>query len=256
MPPPTPPPDHPHTGDDLFPVRVRRFLPLLAVVVMSVAGVGYLIGLREPVRPARPLPPEDHHAAGVPHAVAYSELPTHPLGPNAHWHPSLADLKYDRPGPFDPVVRTEELRQAALADRAKNRAYDGAPPTIPHPVSTQSANGCLACHGEGLKVGDRVASKMSHAVMTNCTQCHVEQTPTPTDNSFAGLFRSGPGERANPGAPPTIPHHTWMRQDCTSCHGVLTRPGTRTTHPWLTNCTQCHAPSAALDQVDFAGGKR
>lgn len=251
------PPEHHHTGEDLVPTRLRRFIPLLAVVAISVAGVGYLVGLREPVRLDRPPPPEVALASGhVPHAVTYSELPAHPLGPNANWRPSLADLKFDRPGVFDPVVRSDELKQIALKDRAKNRAYDGAPPTIPHPVSVQSAAGCLACHGEGIKVGDRVASKMSHQMMSNCTQCHVEQTATPADTAFAGLFRSGPGERAGPGAPPTIPHHTWMRQDCTSCHGLVTRPGTRTTHPWLTNCTQCHAPGAALDQVEFSGGRK
>ena len=251
------PPEPHHTAEDLVPVRLRRFIPLLAVIGISLAAVGFLAGLREPVRTGQADPATDgHRVAEVPHAVNYSELPSHPLGPNAHWRPSLADLKFDRPGVFDPVARTEEMKLAALADRAKNRAYDGAPPTIPHPVSTPSANGCLACHGEGVKVGDRIASKMSHPLMTNCTQCHVEQTPVPTDTTFIGLFRSGPGERASPGAPPTIPHHTWMRQECTSCHGLVTRPGTRTTHPWLTNCTQCHAPSAALDQVDFAGGRK
>ena len=149
------------------------------------------------------------------------------------------------------------MKLAALADRARNRAYDGAPPTIPHPVEAQSAASCLACHGEGLKVGDRVASKISHAHLTNCTQCHVEQAPvagrrTRSSACTAPGLASGP----SPGAPPTIPHHTWMRENCTSCHGLVTRPGTRTTHPWLTNCTQCHAPSAALDQVNFLGESR
>jgi cytochrome c-type protein NapB len=253
----TPPREHHHTAEDLVPARLRRFIPLMAVVGISLAAVGYLVGLREPARPARAAAVESGHAdAHAPPAVSYSELRSHKLGPNAHWHPSLFDMKSDRPGPFDPVLRSDELKQAALADRAKNRAYDGAPPTIPHPVSVQSAAGCLACHGEGIKVGDRVASKMSHQVMSNCTQCHVEQSTVPADTGFAGLFRSGPGERANPAAPPTIPHRTWLRQDCTSCHGTLTRPGTRTTHPWLTNCTQCHAPNAALDQTDFNGATK
>lgn len=251
------PPEHHHTADDLLPARLRRFIPLLAVVAVSLAVVGYVLGIREPVR-RPPLAAQEpaHPGDGVPHAVTYSELATHPIGPNAHRNRSLADLKFDRPGVFEPVPRSEELKQLALADRAKNRAYDGAPPSIPHPVSTSSANGCLACHGQGIKVGDRVASKMSHPLMTNCTQCHVEQSPVAADTGFVGLSRSGPGERANPGAPPTIPHHTWMRQDCSSCHGLVTRPGTRTTHPWLTNCTQCHAPSAALDQYDFTGGRK
>jgi cytochrome c-type protein NapB len=101
-----------------------------------------------------------------------------------------------------------------------------------------------------------MASKMSHVVMTNCTQCHVEQSPVPAETTFVGVYRAGPGERANPGAPPTIPHHTWLRDNCNSCHGLVSRPGTRTTHPWLTNCTQCHVPSAALDQLDFDGGRK
>lgn len=252
----TRPPNEPHTAADLVPVRLQRFIPLLAVIGISIAIVGYLIGLREPEQLYH-APPADRASDGhAPPAVAYAELPTQPLGPNANRRSSLADLKFDHPGSLDMVMRSDELRQAALVDRAKNRAYDGAPPTIPHPVSTSSANGCLACHGNGLKVGDRIASRMSHPFMTNCTQCHVEQAPGPVATTFVGLFRSGPGERASPAAPPTIPHHTWMRQDCTSCHGLVTRPGTRTTHPWLTNCTQCHAPSAVLDQVEFAGGRK
>jgi nitrate reductase (cytochrome), electron transfer subunit len=215
-----------------------------------------VLGVRELAPAARPAPAVAAEPAHAPPAVSYTELPSASLRPNANWKQSLADLKFDRPGFFEPVIRTEEMKRTALADRAKNRAFDGAPPTIPHPVSTPSAAGCLACHGEGLKVGDRVASKMSHAMMTNCTQCHIEQSSVSAETTFVGVYRAGTGERANPGAPPTIPHHTWMRENCTSCHGLVTRPGTRTTHPWLTNCTQCHAPSAKLDQLDFSGPKR
>lgn len=249
-----PPPDHPHTAADLLPRRLQRFATLVAAAAVGVALFGFLVGIREPARPGRPAPPpaENHPA---PPAVSYAELPAAALRPAAG-RGGLALLLYDRPDVFAPVVRTEEMKQAALADRARNRAYDGAPPTVPHPVESQSVASCLACHGEGLKVGDRVASKMSHALMTNCTQCHVEQSPVPAETGFVGVYRAGPGGRANPGAPPTIPHHTWLRENCNSCHGPVTRPGTRTTHPWLTNCTQCHAPSAALDQVEFAGGRK
>ena len=188
--------------------------------------------------------------------VGEKDLPGAAIRPNVGWDRGLSQLKTDRPDVFAPVTRTDAMKLAALADRAKNRAYDGAPPTVPHPVDSQSVAACLACHGEGVRVGDRVASKLSHPVMTNCTQCHVEQAPVPVESGFAGVYRAGPGERASPGAPPTIPHHTWLRENCTSCHGLVTRPGTRTTHPWLTNCTQCHAPSAALDQVGFAGDRK
>ncbi len=256
MPENVPPPESHHTADDLVPPRLRRFIPLLAVIGISVAVVGFVTGIREPRRTGRGAVSAAPHIGDIPAAVNYSELPAAKRGPNARWGQTLAQLKYDRPGIFDPVTRTEEMKRAALADRAKNRAYDGAPPTIPHPVEAQSAASCLACHGEGLKVGDRIASRISHAHMTNCTQCHVEQAPVPVENAFVGVYRAGPGGRASPGAPPTIPHHTWMRENCASCHGLVTRQGTRTTHPWLTNCTQCHAPSAALDQLDFSGTKR
>lgn len=257
------PPEPPRTAEGLLPPRLRRSAPLLAAAVAGVALFGFLTGIREPARSGRPqLPPPAGHGE-VPPAVAYAELPTAKLRPNANRASSLGQLLYDRPAATDPVVRTEEMKQAALADRARNRAYDGAPPAIPHPVEARSAAACLACHGEGLKVGDRIASKISHAHLSNCTQCHVEQSPAgppapqpPAENEFVGVFRAGPGERASPGAPPTIPHHTWMRENCASCHGPVSRPGTRTTHPWLTNCTQCHAPSAALDQVDPTGGRR
>lgn len=250
-----PPPGRPHTAADLLPPPLQRFATLLAAVAAGVALFGFLAGLREPARPARPAPapPGDHHP--VPAAVGYADLPTGALRPDAGRDRGLSRLRFDKPGVLDPVVRTEEMKLAALADRARNRAYDGAPPTIPHPVDSPSAASCLACHGEGLKVGNRVASRMSHPLMTNCTQCHVEQSPVPAETSFVGVYRAGPGGRASPGAPPTIPHHTWMRENCASCHGLVTRPGTRTTHPWLTNCTQCHAPSAALDQTAFAEGR-
>ena len=253
-----PPVEH-HTAEDLLPARLRRYVPLLAVVGVTLAVVGFVTGIRDPAERPRATPPAPVAHGPVPQAVNYSELPFAKPGAGM----SLADLRYDRPGIFDPVVRTEEMKLAALADRAKNRAYDGAPPTIPHPVEAQSAASCLACHGDGLKVGDRVASKISHAHLSNCTQCHVEQSPAglpfrpdPPANSFGGVYRAGPGGRASPGAPPTIPHHTWMRENCASCHGLVTRAGVRTTHPWLTSCTQCHAPSAALDQVEFAGGRK
>jgi nitrate reductase (cytochrome), electron transfer subunit len=259
-----PPPEH-HTADDLLPDRLRRFVPLLAMIGVSLAVVGFVTGIRDPAAPPRPAPAvrQSPNAGPVPPAVSYAELPTANLRPSVGPAQTLADLRYDRPGIFDAVTRTEEMKLAALADRARNRAYDGAPPTIPHAVEAQSAASCLACHGDGLKVGDRIASKISHTHMTNCTQCHVEQAPAslpfradPPGNTFTGVYRAGPGERASPGAPPTVPHHTWMRENCASCHGLATRAGTRTTHPWLTNCTQCHAASAALDQVQFLGAGR
>jgi cytochrome c-type protein NapB len=266
----TPPPaDATASGPAAPRPPVRRHAALFTVIVLGCVLVGYIRGIKEPPPLPTPAPPPVMaDESDVPPVVGYSDLPAAPIKANSRWENDLANLIFDRPSPTDTVVRTEELKQEALADRARNRAYDTAPPTIPHPVDQMSSASCLACHGQGIKVGDRIATKVSHPHLTSCTQCHVEaENPvmtkfnTPFDgNGFVGAYRSGPGVRFGPGAPPAIPHPTWMRQDCTSCHGTLARQGLRTTHPWLTNCTQCHAPSAALDQVAFphpaeGGGK-
>jgi cytochrome c-type protein NapB len=96
---------------------------------------------------------------------------------------------------------------------------------------------------------------MSHPHLAHCTQCHaparpqvpgVERQAPMAGNEFVGRAETS-GERAWPGAPPTLPHATWMRQRCDSCHGVLAE-GIHTTHPQRANCLQCHGPSARLDQ--------
>lgn len=244
----------------LFPAWVARHATLFVVLGVGITAAGFVWGIQElpqlepPAVPAEPTTPP-----GVPDAVAYRDLPTAGLKANDHWQNQLADLRFDKPGPFQPVTRTEEMKLEALADRARNRAFDMAPPVVPHPIEQPTAASCLACHGEGLVIQGRLATRVSHPHLTSCTQCHIETTRPELDrfagtiagSEFVGAYRSGPGNRAGPGAPPTIPHTSWMRQDCTSCHGLVARAGLRTTHPWLTNCTQCHAPSATLDQVGF-----
>jgi cytochrome c-type protein NapB len=260
VPPHAPPPEEPvaPSAEAILPGPVRRHAALFAVIGLGIALVGYIRGVRDVPLPPPPPPPGETPALAAPPAPKYAEVPTAPIRANAGWKSDLANLKFAKPGVFDAVERTEEMKLTALADRAKNRAYDGAPPTIPHAVDATSAASCLACHGQGLKVGDRVATRVSHPHYAGCTQCHVESARSGLavaldmpGNGFDGTYRAGPGGRAGPGAPPTIPHTTWMRQDCAACHGLVTRAGLRTTHPWLTNCTQCHAPSAALDQVAF-----
>ena len=46
--------------------------------------------------------------------------------------------------------------------------------------------------------------------------------------------------RAFSGAPPTIPHRVFMRDNCISCHGPTGYHEYRTTHPNRTQCMQCH----------------
>ncbi len=159
--------------------------------------------------------------------------------------------------PLPEIKITPAEKSFALARRAKNRAFSGAPPTVPHSVSQTSARACIACHGEGLKSETLRISKMSHQFLSNCTQCHVESNPEHMqsidfgETSFVGLPESTSGHRAFDGAPPQVPHSVWMRADCSSCHGFTGAQGIRSTHPWRTSCLQCHALTSKLDQSEF-----
>jgi cytochrome c-type protein NapB len=73
------------------------------------------------------------------------------------------------------------------------------------------------------------------------------------ENAFVGSVSPSKGSRAWPQAPPTIPHPTFMRNDCMSCHGPNGLFGLRTPHPDRQSCFQCHVPEAGLDQRNFSG---
>lgn len=148
-------------------------------------------------------------------------------------------------------------RMESIEQRAVLRAYDGAPPTIPHPIADMNIQTCRACHAEGLTAGGKVARMASHTYLTNCTQCHVEaESPWLDDadatpgNTFVGPRPSGYGStRAWAGAPPTMPHTTFMRTNCISCHGEHGHKGWQPDHLSRSNCVQCHAPAAELNQL-------
>jgi cytochrome c-type protein NapB len=238
---------------------LARAVHLALACVIGLAFVGFFVGLRQgktvhPLSPP-PLPSAEAHPEAVP-ATWYRDMDRRKLGPNRDWQSTLASLLQPPIDLATPPRRTEEGRAAVLAARAKRRAYDGAPPTVPHPIDQASATSCLACHGEGLALNSGVrAPKMSHALYANCMQCHVEQSSARfeplevVENLSQPLEQSGRGTRAWPGAPPTIPHATWMRTNCLSCHGPTGAEAIRTTHPQRASCLQCHAPSAVLDQT-------
>lgn len=161
----------------------------------------------------------------------------------------------DRANPIA-VVDKFAARVHAMEQRAALRAFEGAPPMIPHPIADLNVQTCRACHAQGLRAGDKVARMVSHAYLTNCTQCHVESAPAEqganlsAGNTFAGLRPTGyGGTRAWAGAPPVMPHTTFMRTNCVSCHGEHGYDGWRPDHLSRTNCVQCHAPSAQFEQL-------
>ncbi len=155
-----------------------------------------------------------------------------------------------------PVPDKFAARMKSMEQRASLRAYEGAPPVIPHAIADLNIQTCRACHAQGLRTGDKVARMAPHTYLTNCTQCHVEAASAPgaeglaAGNTFVGLRASGyGGTRAWTGAPPVVPHSTFMRTNCVSCHGEHGYDGWRPDHLSRTNCVQCHAPAAALDPL-------
>jgi cytochrome c-type protein NapB len=239
------------------PLADSKPLHVALAAIAGIALIGYLAGTGGSV-------PVVSHGGGadlaksapsaVPQAVPYTQMTNVDMSRNANWN--SGDLAALRPGADtrkEPASQAET--DAALADRASNRAFAGAPPTIPHSIDQVSAASCLACHGEGLIVGERRASRISHPAYHNCTQCHVAAAPSavvgtreaPPSIAVTKPEPSG-GPRANLGAPPQMPHPAWMRQDCRSCHGPAGRPGLQTSHPERLNCQQCHTAAANSEQ--------
>ncbi len=235
---------------------------LSAFVIISLVVAGYFTGLQSPMKTPQleaPLTIDDgqvEHISvsqpGVIPATNYTKMPQ--VTRALHRQTLLVSLK----STIDPLAEIKidpKEKQLALQRRDGNRAYNGAPPTIPHPIDQISDASCVACHGVGFKTESLRISRMSHQFLTNCTQCHVESNPQHLkpavfrENSFNGVEAPKAGPRAFPGAPPQIPHAIWMRVDCMSCHGTTGLHGIRTTHPWRNNCQQCHAPSAELNQT-------
>ncbi|HXG48900.1 MAG TPA: nitrate reductase cytochrome c-type subunit, partial [Methylomirabilota bacterium] len=196
----------------------------MGAILLTASVSGYFMGLRQtgsqismtrPVSLAKADPDrrEMLESRTVPVAVAYAKQDWLAEGPNAAWRNHLAHLVQP---PVDPAMLTNVTpaeRAQALAERAGRRAFDGAPPVVPHPITQDSSAACLACHGPGLAVKDKVASKISHAHYASCTQCHVPaggpQIPTLdaallaplAGNEFTYAAWPRQGGRPWPGAP-------------------------------------------------------
>ncbi|MGB0896631.1 MAG: nitrate reductase cytochrome c-type subunit [Flavobacteriaceae bacterium] len=146
----------------------------------------------------------------------------------------------------------DEAHQRSLETYYDNRAYHGAPPSIPHPVEDErnmGGNSCLKCHHNGGFVTkyDAYAPVTPHPDLVNCRQCHVPQV---TETLFKPtVFEKVPAPKAGinnalAGSPPVIPHQIQMRENCLSCHAGPGAPKEiRVSHPERVNCRQCHVPN-------------
>ena len=160
----------------------------------------------------------------------------------------------------------DENHQRTLKDYYNNRAFLGAPPSIPHPVKEERSlggNTCTQCHQNGgfVEKYNAYAPITPHPEMVNCRQCHVTKNTNDTFINFtfdkAQAPKEGEGENnAMLGSPPTIPHQLQMRENCVSCHAGPSAPKEiRVTHPERVNCRQYHVPKmseqAAIDVSNY-----
>ncbi|GIV78931.1 MAG: hypothetical protein KatS3mg050_3325 [Litorilinea sp.] len=221
--------------------RYRVIFIGLAVILMAatayVVGTSWLAGQAEAeIEPAAvvaeaPARPERQHVeAGSLYALEEMRDTYNPHAP-AMGQPRTLDVYYAR------------------------RAYDGAPPWIPHTVEDAMAVGgasCLQCHATGGYVPPMgaYAPRVPHPELTSCTQCHVPAL-TPGDDLFVsnGFTPAPPpalGQEAYPGAPPPVPHEITpqMRENCAACHiGPAAPAEIRTDHLERDHCLQCHVPN-------------
>ncbi|QKX04031.1 cytochrome C [Aquimarina sp. TRL1] len=146
-------------------------------------------------------------------------------------------------------MTVDEIHQRSLDTYYENRAFHGAPPSIPHPVSNERAMGekeCLQCHQNGGFVTKykAYAPVTPHPEMLNCKQCHVPQHTQQLfkeNNFFKAAAPSVGTNSALVGSPPMIPHQIQMRENCLSCHAGPSAPKEiRVSHPERINCRQCH----------------
>ncbi len=190
------------------------------------------------------------------------------------------------PGGAEDPPRRVTARPRTLSRFRANRAYPGAPPRIPHALTSTElrTTTCLVCHERGGYSPRFLAyvPRTPHPELTDCLQCHTPDAhlagvalPTNEANDICrqchalGASRNQPAThrawgdvdwrpapwppldpvRAS-GTPPPIPHDLALRGNCGTCHvGESAISEIRTAHPERSNCRQCHLTLAATDSV-------
>ncbi|RPI84070.1 MAG: hypothetical protein EHM42_07820 [Planctomycetaceae bacterium] len=157
--------------------------------------------------------------------------------------------------------KTVPLQPVSARERALRRAYEGAPPVIPHPPLSGK---CATCHtatgsevpGLGIAPANPHAQTPGMSADARCRQCHVfaQTTDLFQPNAFVGASVTNlHGDRAQPQGPPRIPHDIFMRERCAACHsGPAARPELVCGHTERTNCRQCHLRQSAIRSASMS----
>ena len=116
-----------------------RLVALLAAAVGAVALIGLMTGTAPGTYQAkRPSPRERPQSGSVPPARSHAELERRPWGSSpaqSGWLESRRIAKQAEP----PEPAEAPPVEDALRERAQRRAFDGAPPVVPHPVRAGGA---------------------------------------------------------------------------------------------------------------------
>lgn len=207
---------------------IISFFVLLFVAFIAIWGYSYQTGLEEAYIPLE----TNEHITAIPSETGVFK--------RAEFALDYANMPID------------ETHQRSIEDYYDNRAFHGAPPSIPHPVAIERSMGedvCLKCHQNGGYVDkfSAYAPVTPHPEMVNCRQCHVAQKTEKVfkPNHFEKVKAPAVGvNNALTGSPPIIPHQIQMHENCLSCHGGPGAPKEiRVTHPERINCRQCHVPN-------------
>lgn len=183
-------------------------------------------------------------------------------------------------------ARRAIARPRTLSRFRANREYPGAPPRIPHALTSTElrTTTCLVCHARGGYSPRFLAyvPRTPHPELTDCLQCHTpdahllgvalpaneandicrqchalgaNRNQPVTHRAWGDVdWRPAPWTPLDPvrasGTPPPIPHDLALRGNCGTCHvGQSAIAEIRTAHPERSNCRQCHMTQTATDSV-------
>jgi cytochrome c-type protein NapB len=250
------------SSNERHPGALALRLYLIASGVTAIAAVG--VAVRRS--------PAGREAPAAPVAVRLVAAPDEPIRAEAQVFRTTPAMLAIEPK----AARERSAHPRTLATVRFLRAFPGAPPRIPHPLTADEfrTDACRTCHERG-GFSIRFSAYVPvtpHPERGICLQCHVgvdsvigAAAPDPNPNARCPQCHGPSGGSPRPEAratwpttvwpqlpsltsdrdPPPIPHDLQFRENCLTCHGGPAAVAEiRTKHPERANCRQCHV---ALD---------